>query len=95
MPDQPPGSAATATRVEWGIAFDDGEVDHMLNRSSCIEAIAIIDREIAEGVYDKDDYAGRRIVKRTVTTTTTPWEPGVTDESVTASARASMRAQHV
>lgn len=70
-----PNYCETRTITQYGIRFDDGDVDIMNNRSACVEAIGIMDAEIAKGEYDEDDYAGRQTVKRTITTVTTAWEP--------------------
>lgn len=77
MPETPNTSAAVhvETHTQWGVQFDDGDVDAMWSRSGCVEAIAAMQRGIDAGHYDEADYAGRRIVKRTITTTTSEWEP--------------------
>ena len=65
----------THVKTEWGIAYDDGDVDLLPHRSACVEALQAIQAGIDSGDYDDADYAGRRIVRRTITSTieTTDW----------------------
>jgi len=65
----------TRRTIQWGIKFDDGDVDDSFETYEGVtEQIATLLRMVADGIYDAADYAGMVPVRREVMHIVGPWE---------------------